>query len=504
MSSLSLFTPLNWLEISILISKLKPQIEGLFVDRIIIPERILFPEGYLKGEWGIRLIGKRTEAFLLLSIRPRHPYILFTPSKGPKASLHGTQSPFFLAANKLLKGKKIIQVEILPKERTVIFWLKDTDPYQKLGLVINLIPASPDACLITQDQENELPMLLTTSKDNKDSVQEQRIYRAPDGKKAPENPPISHKNVEAPEKFYHEVQLQLETEAFEIRKKTVLKTLQDQLKQISEKIHQNQTILTESNKEQNWKLYGDLLKSVLFNPPPLLGKYRELKDFESEQIMKIPCDPKLSPQEQVEKFYQLARKRKRREEECQDRLNQFLPQKEKLLSLLGNPPLGHLKPLDWKTLEKLEDTLNIRYEPVSNTGKTPSPKNKTTWFGKTFKSTDGLPIWVGKSKEENLELTFKHAKGNDIWMHLRGKPGAHVVIPLPSGKSAPLETLLDAAHLTIFYSGGQNWGKTEVDYTFKKYVKRIKNSTEASYTHNKTLIINFDSIRIKKLLDKAL
>ncbi len=126
-----------------------------------------------------------------------------------------------------------------------------------------------------------------------------------------------------------------------------------------------------------------------------------------------------------------------------------------------------------------------------------------SWLGKSFHSKDGWTILVGRNKNENLELTFKHARGNDLWMHVRGRPGAHVVVPVQPGKSVPLETLLDAAHLTLYYSGGQKWGKTEVDYTFKKHVKRIKDSTEASYTHNKTLIIEPDKSRLERLLAQS-
>jgi len=68
---------------------------------------------------------------------------------------------------------------------------------------------------------------------------------------------------------------------------------------------------------------------------------------------------------------------------------------------------------------------------------------------------------------------------------------------------APLETLLDAAALTVYYSGGEKWGKTEVDYTFKKYVKRIRDSTEASYTGNKTLVVEPDPARIQALARAA-
>lgn len=84
-------------------------------------------------------------------------------------------------------------------------------------------------------------------------------------------------------------------------------------------------------------------------------------------------------------------------------------------------------------------------------------------------------------------------------MHARGKPSAHVIIQLAKGKSASLETLIDAATLLIYFSKGTSWGKTEVDYTLKKYVKKIKNSDQVSYTQNKTLLLEFDPARLDKI-----
>ncbi|MGZ3689465.1 MAG: NFACT RNA binding domain-containing protein, partial [Bdellovibrionota bacterium] len=153
---------------------------------------------------------------------------------------------------------------------------------------------------------------------------------------------------------------------------------------------------------------------------------------------------------------------------------------------------------DWESLERLERAA-LPGAGAQSSGKEKEAK-KGAWLGRTFSSKDGWPILVGRSKDENLELTFKHARGNDLWLHVRGRPGAHTVVPVPSGKSVPLETLLDAALLTLYYSGGESWGKTEVDYTFKKHVKRIKDSSEASYTHNKTLILEMDAKRMERLL----
>jgi predicted ribosome quality control (RQC) complex YloA/Tae2 family protein len=204
----------------------------------------------------------------------------------------------------------------------------------------------------------------------------------------------------------------------------------------------------------------------------------------------------------VEKFYQNAKRKNRRIAEAQLRKDRFNQTIEELKVHLTQT----LSAEDWKALENLERASGRGSSILMERSKIASRGSKkaasTSWLGKAFTSRDGLPIWVGRDRHENLELTFKCSRGNDVWMHVRGKPGAHVLIPLPSGKSAPLETLIDGAHLAIHYSGGSHWGKTEVDYTFKKYVKRIKDSTEASYTHNKTLLITPDPDRIKRLLDQ--
>ena len=63
-----------------------------------------------------------------------------------------------------------------------------------------------------------------------------------------------------------------------------------------------------------------------------------------------------------------------------------------------------------------------------------------------FRSSTGAAILVGRGADRNDELTFKVARGNDLWLHTRDVPGAHVVVPL-SGRPIDGETLLDAATL---------------------------------------------------------
>jgi predicted ribosome quality control (RQC) complex YloA/Tae2 family protein len=108
-------------------------------------------------------------------------------------------------------------------------------------------------------------------------------------------------------------------------------------------------------------------------------------------------------------------------------------------------------------------------------------------------------ILAGRSVTENLELTFKVARGNDLWFHVRGLKSAHVIVILPPKKTASLDTLLDAAQVCRVLSGYKNMGKIEVDYTQRKYVKRIKGSSLVSYTQNKTLVVENDIARIDRV-----
>jgi predicted ribosome quality control (RQC) complex YloA/Tae2 family protein len=223
---------------------------------------------------------------------------------------------------------------------------------------------------------------------------------------------------------------------------------------------------------------------------------RRLIDWDTGLAVMVECDPQLEPQAQAERFFQLARRRQRRIEEAESRARTFGEAARGLEKALAQAPAAP----DWASLHRLEQLAGAAPKAPLPTGGGGKNKAAGAWLGKRFASKDGMAILVGRSKDENLELTFKVARGNDVWLHVRGRPGAHGLIPLTSGKSAPLDTLLDAAVLTLYYSGGEHWGKTEVDYTFKKYVKRIKDSTEASYTNNKTLIVEVDPSRLKRLM----
>jgi len=488
---MSALQPLSWKEVEYLAGKLRSEIQGYFVERISVPERPHSRGGFIKNEWLIRLSGRKEERTLVFSVRARAPYIALYSSKGPKAAIQATQPVFALSLNKKLKGARLIEIEAVPRDRSLILWFSAEE---KLGLVLSLFPSSPEALLVQTWSGNFYPVLFRTRNVKQNSAK----YFPPDGSKAPSDAPMREELLKSENAWIRQIESFNEDESFELRYKDCEREIKSLIKQTRERLRQNKTALSEAEKESNWQRYGDLLKSSLSLSPPLENRKWRVEDFNTGEMFDVPCDPKLSISEQVEKFYSLARRKKRRIEEAKLRVEALAENVARLELSLSAPPVTSVN--DWTRLAKLEALAQIELPTAPAQGQSAPKKKKNAWLGKIFTSKDGIPIYLGRSKDENLELTFKHARGNDMWLHVRGKPGAHAVIPVSSGKSIPLETILDAANLVIFYSGGENWGKTEVDYTYKKFVKRIKDSTEVSYTNNKTLMIEPDKKRIRLFL----
>lgn len=89
-----------------------------------------------------------------------------------------------------------------------------------------------------------------------------------------------------------------------------------------------------------------------------------------------------------------------------------------------------------------------------------------------FYSSDGFQVLVGRNARQNQVVTFERAGGDDLWLHARGQPGAHVVI-LTNGANVPQTTLEYAAGLAAYYSQARAEGGVDVIVTPRKHVRRV-------------------------------
>ena len=86
---------------------------------------------------------------------------------------------------------------------------------------------------------------------------------------------------------------------------------------------------------------------------------------------------------------------------------------------------------------------------------------------------DGLAVLVGKNSLQNEAVTFREAAPNDLWLHARGVPGAHVIVKA-GGRPVPEPALRRAAAIAAYFSQSRGAGTVPVDYTQQRYVRHMK------------------------------
>lgn len=119
---------------------------------------------------------------------------------------------------------------------------------------------------------------------------------------------------------------------------------------------------------------------------------------------------------------------------------------------------------------------------------------------RTYVSAGGREILVGRSSSKNHELTFRVAKGSDLWLHARDLEGAHVVVRLRRDEQPTPELFLDAAHLAVHFSKARDENLVDVQYTTVGHLKKLPTPGAVILTREKVVAVRVDRARTEALL----
>ncbi|MGH7287637.1 MAG: NFACT RNA binding domain-containing protein, partial [Myxococcota bacterium] len=141
-----------------------------------------------------------------------------------------------------------------------------------------------------------------------------------------------------------------------------------------------------------------------------------------------------------------------------------------------------------------------------------APKKRVFRLGKTelsarlspkiYRTVDGLEIWVGKNDDGNDLLTTRLARGNDLFFHLEGSPGSHVILRTEGKSDPPSESLLDAAELAVECSKAKHATRASVHVASIKDVSKPPGTKPGLvYVHRgRTLQLRRDPKRLERVL----
>ncbi|MEN7973627.1 MAG: NFACT RNA binding domain-containing protein [Verrucomicrobiota bacterium] len=94
----------------------------------------------------------------------------------------------------------------------------------------------------------------------------------------------------------------------------------------------------------------------------------------------------------------------------------------------------------------------------------------------------GFEALAGKTDADNDLLSLKTAGANDLWFHVRGLPGSHVVLRHPEGEKPGNTTIKQAAAIAAWHSKARNAGTVPVNYTEAKHVGKPRGAKPGSVT----------------------
>lgn len=244
---------------------------------------------------------------------------------------------------------------------------------------------------------------------------------------------------------------------------------------------------------------GELLK-------PMLGRIERGRSWveateyreSGPTSVRIPLRPELSPRENLERYFKEYRRMVAARARIAQRREELEAARERALELQARLEAA-------ETPEAIEE---VRAEARSlgrrgaREAAAPGRARSERLPYRRFRSATGKAILVGRGARDNDALTFRVAKGRDLWLHARGLPGAHVVVPLDRGQAADSETFLDACALAAHFSRARDEAVTEIASTQVKHLRKPRGGAPgaALLTQEKTTLYRRDLDRIERLL----
>jgi hypothetical protein len=96
-----------------------------------------------------------------------------------------------------------------------------------------------------------------------------------------------------------------------------------------------------------------------------------------------------------------------------------------------------------------------------------------------FVSSDGIVILRGRDAKGNWAL-LRVADPHDVWMHVEGGPGAHVLVRRGQGQDIPRRSLDEAANLALVKSWRRDSAKADVICAQARHVRPVKGGKPGS------------------------
>lgn len=297
------------------------------------------------------------------------------------------------------------------------------------------------------------------------------------------------------EQFYNQQEARAKQEK---ERNLLLKTVAKQYGNLSKKLEFQRKYLGQEDKIEQLRISGELIMANINQITRGSAKVT-LDNFYDISCSKVDIDllPESGPVENAQAYFKKYTKAKRAskiavkiEEQTLKELNYLAGVETNLNMATADQELSEIKD-ELNKQGYLKDSGPRRVKTVQNT---PQPL--------VFKLSEGYTALVGKTNRQNDYLVKHMAKDNDIWLHVKDYPGAHVIIRMEKSlPETPESVLLEAACLAAYFSKARQNKNVSIDYTLRKNVHKPPGAKPGfvTYTSQRTVNANPDEETVYKL-----
>lgn len=288
---------------------------------------------------------------------------------------------------------------------------------------------------------------------------------------------------------------QLEADANR-RQEWLKKAVREAKKKLLRKKEKQLAELKNTEDADLYRLYGELLTANQYRIPKGLDRIELSNYYDPEgKSVTISLDPSLTANENAQNYFKKFSKAKKGKSRITEQLNKTEEALEYLDTVESFLQDG-LAPAELREVEEEMQEAGL----IKKTKKARPGSSSTVSRPKSYRSTTGREILVGRNNKQNDLLTMKLAGPRDLWFHTQKIPGSHVVVR-SQGRPVDEITLLEAANLAVHFSKARNSTKVPVDYTEKRYVRKPPGATPGFvlYDNFQTIIIDPDPKVLERL-----
>ncbi|MDT8339485.1 MAG: NFACT family protein [Sulfurimonas sp.] len=375
-------------------------------------------------------------------------------------------APFDVLLAKRFNRANILHVEIFGGDKILRFKTSVASAYKEETTYLQFEFTGKYTNVIILD-EDEVVLEALRHVDLFSSFREVRV-----GQKLLDVPPAPFEAKEYPigdveEFLYNEYQKEMDEKLSSLKKQKI-SLLNKKLKKLEKLYEQLDDEGMLKEEAQKLSHFGNLLLANMHEIKPY-QRVVELDDYDGKAV-------KIELHKEFSSVAKMADSLFSRSKKAKQRASHMHIERESLDS-----KIEHMK-LFIHTVQEAKDIAKIQLLFPKNVQ---AKKVKTNDSIETF-WVDGYKVSLGKNEKGNVELLQK-ARAKDIWLHMKERPSAHVIITTDK-QNVPMSVIESAARLCVDFTMFQK-DRYLVDYTPRREVN-IQGGANVLYNKYKTIEVD--------------